>query len=942
MSSFKGIVELSSELDSECAPPRATHGQSFPAAFRREAVVVSAGASSATAVAVGAGDSMAESDADRMFAAMSEQDISQAIEEIRSQTSKKTLEILQRRVARTAAAVGATATLHTETTHAVLPSVVDSSSRNEELPVMQREISLPQIEHDKLAWTDPESKQEPRAKEPDFAQSVRAQSLRFGLDGEIMSPDAASEKTYNAGLHHHGEEPEKAGYNLEELLTLMRSQNEPQNLFAVQLLLRVCERICQGEYGRLLLYPEAGARSMTTGEGILWELLGMKLLVPFRICCFKRSLALREACRALLSVLCCAFADDAGLSLHQNQPHWGAVVFPSAPLFEDDDSEEMEKLDGLRCMVRQLDFLPLMDPRTRDGLACLCCVAGHSRSLSLFVSSRLELLDQVVSSVQLFPALSMKLLRLLLSADHRLCRLFEEKHVASHCWRYFLSDDAEESNQREAALLLRTMLLLGSVREKQSFIETLPELVLRVLSRRMRPELVCLLGDALAVSAAPELPAEVVVSLLCASVRKCRCEADSVAVLHCAASVARHVGDVRWIVAPLFAQLERGGNALWLGVMRLANANAEVLRELPSWLWSSGRTESVARSLSSPLVQADKMNRFQTQRRLRQLVKERENILLMRELLIAGHLSLPNPIAVFGFSFDLVSRLAIVGADEFLLIDFLERVLLNAQFLERVTTQMMSAKQAGNSDCESMRQNKMVCSSVLAGVKQSLFVDAKWLFRCRAVVGELLEPAQLDNLFASRDLTPLSSFVGSDWLFLLCKSDKIETVRGAMQMLMLAELAQSSQSLKAMSSISKLVKVFFSFFFVFESNFLFFIPRKAFQYIRECFSSVFESGGCICSSSASCHVFQRHFRRIVWRRSWCGRPVQSDASRDRLGGELCGERTQLARVCSFCVFFHESRSATRLSADGLEHSRACVETAETGPSRRAELDQKSS
>jgi hypothetical protein len=818
------VVEESSDVDMACEPPRASvPGQSFPAAFRRNLVTKKDETAAASAVAAspleaspGRVKDEAAADAERMFASMSEQDILKAQEEIRQLASSKTVELLQRRAARRLAG-------GTNLEPPVVAGLPDAEVQPSRPLVMDRELMLPPIEHEKLAWTDPESKQAPREKEPDFAHSVRVQSFRFGLKGEIMDPNAASEETYNAGLHHHGEEPEKAGYTLEELLTLMRSQNEPQNLFAAQILLHIAEGVLRGDFANELLYPEAGPRSMTIGEGILWEVLSMNMLVPIRLCCFKRSLALRDACLQLISALVAALADDSELTQHAAESHWGVIVFPSAPLFEDDGSEEMEKLDGLRCMVRQLDFLPLLDAGTAAGLNCLCKVAGHSRSLGLLLLSRSELVDVAASKgLQEAPALAMRLFRLLLSCDARHTRTLEEKQVTSACWRHFLASADQSLEQIEAALLLRVLLLFGS--QTNVLVDTLSELLTRVVGKKMRPWLPCLLCDALLVSGAGANVEKLMEALLHGSVGNCVLEGDASAVLHLAATLSKRCGvEIRPVVAPLLAKLEKGGHSVWLAAMRLANSSPNVLKELPSWLWNSERVKLVAKTLSPPQPQADKVNRFQTQRRLRTLVRDRERILLVREMLIAGHGVLDDPIALFGMAFDLVSRLAIVGADEWLLLELLERVLLNPLFLERVAKQVM---QKEYEESESLRQSKMLCSALLGGVRSAWFPDEAWLNRCRSVCGESEAGSpRPDGLVAGESLC-MASFVGADWLFSLCKSENGDTVRAAMQMLLLAELVRSCQSLAIMSNTSKLIKVnaektkkkqnkhFFFFFYV--------------------------------------------------------------------------------------------------------------------------------
>ena len=45
------------------------------------------------------------------------------------------------------------------------------------------------------------------------------------------------------GLHHHGEEADRAGYTLEELFLLSRSNFLPQRVLAVNTLARIIEKV---------------------------------------------------------------------------------------------------------------------------------------------------------------------------------------------------------------------------------------------------------------------------------------------------------------------------------------------------------------------------------------------------------------------------------------------------------------------------------------------------------------------------------------------------------------------------------------------------------------------------------------------------------------------------------------------------------------------------
>ncbi|KAJ1908234.1 hypothetical protein LPJ81_000248 [Coemansia sp. IMI 209127] len=57
--------------------------------------------------------------------------------------------------------------------------------------------------------------------------------VRFAFDGHIISEETAGEIPTTAGLHHHGDEPEKPGYTIPELLHLSRSTVPMQRVVAL-------------------------------------------------------------------------------------------------------------------------------------------------------------------------------------------------------------------------------------------------------------------------------------------------------------------------------------------------------------------------------------------------------------------------------------------------------------------------------------------------------------------------------------------------------------------------------------------------------------------------------------------------------------------------------------------------------------------------------------
>ncbi|GAV08161.1 hypothetical protein RvY_17893-2 [Ramazzottius varieornatus] len=88
------------------------------------------------------------------------------------------------------------------------------------------------VEKQKLAWMDgnvPDTK--PVFGVTSFDEKGTFEA-RFDAKGNILPPDTVVPVT--AGLHHHGADPEKPGYTLVEILTLLQSSSPPQKLWALK------------------------------------------------------------------------------------------------------------------------------------------------------------------------------------------------------------------------------------------------------------------------------------------------------------------------------------------------------------------------------------------------------------------------------------------------------------------------------------------------------------------------------------------------------------------------------------------------------------------------------------------------------------------------------------------------------------------------------------
>ncbi|KAJ8687991.1 hypothetical protein QAD02_023786 [Eretmocerus hayati] len=79
-------------------------------------------------------------------------------------------------------------------------------------------------------------------------------NARFDFNGTLL-PFNDENLTVDKGLHHHGEEPSRPGYSLQELLQLSRSAAQQQRCTAIMTLASILEKTHLGWYDRVLQPP---------------------------------------------------------------------------------------------------------------------------------------------------------------------------------------------------------------------------------------------------------------------------------------------------------------------------------------------------------------------------------------------------------------------------------------------------------------------------------------------------------------------------------------------------------------------------------------------------------------------------------------------------------------------------------------------------------------
>ncbi|NXA36352.1 RPAP1 protein, partial [Eudromia elegans] len=209
-------------------------------------------------------------------------------------------------------------------------SIVQEENTKEEitdnLPVKPKKewIHMDHVEFEKLEWM--KDLPPPRQK-----KTKKGMQARFSLRGELIPADA--DLPTHLGLHHHGEEAERAGYTLQELFHLSRSQVIQQRTLALQILGRIVQKSRAGEFASSL-------------KGSVVRLLldaGFLFLLRFSLddAVDNVMAASVAALRALLVSLDDEKYLDWTFSWYQ-----GMAAFPFVPNYEEEEEDEEDELTG--------------------------------------------------------------------------------------------------------------------------------------------------------------------------------------------------------------------------------------------------------------------------------------------------------------------------------------------------------------------------------------------------------------------------------------------------------------------------------------------------------------------------------------------------------------------------------------------------------------------
>ncbi|XP_067847336.1 RNA polymerase II-associated protein 1 isoform X2 [Heptranchias perlo] len=175
-------------------------------------------------------------------------------------------------------------------------------------------------EYEKMEWL----KDLPK---PRRRKTNKEMQARFSFHGDLIPPDV--DVPTHLGLHHHGEEPEQAGYSLQELFHLSRSQIIQQRTLALQMLACIVQKAKDGDFCSSLKHS------------ILRMLLDAGFLFLLRFSLDDSAENVIAACVQALKALLVSPSDEEHLDRTFSW-YLGASAFPLRPNEAEEDDEDDE------------------------------------------------------------------------------------------------------------------------------------------------------------------------------------------------------------------------------------------------------------------------------------------------------------------------------------------------------------------------------------------------------------------------------------------------------------------------------------------------------------------------------------------------------------------------------------------------------------------------
>ncbi|KAH8547794.1 hypothetical protein BGW37DRAFT_461962 [Umbelopsis sp. PMI_123] len=126
-----------------------------------------------------------------------------------------------------------------------IDTATDELEEDHPIALKKKYFQNVESEPEKLAWMGIGDQQDQLTDIPTF--SNEAAKLRFDFAGNIITDISVP---VHKGLHHHGQNPNEAGYTIPELFHLMRSQVSSQRVIVLNTTSRIIQKSKNQDYGR--------------------------------------------------------------------------------------------------------------------------------------------------------------------------------------------------------------------------------------------------------------------------------------------------------------------------------------------------------------------------------------------------------------------------------------------------------------------------------------------------------------------------------------------------------------------------------------------------------------------------------------------------------------------------------------------------------------------
>ncbi|XP_062617830.1 RNA polymerase II-associated protein 1-like [Saccostrea cucullata] len=328
-------------------------------------------------------------------------------------------------------------------------------------------IHMNKVEYDKLSWL----KDLPP---PSTDHNKTGTTARFDFEGNLVTVDEGIDVKY--GLHHHGDEPERAGYSLEELFLLCRSTNIQQRILSLKTL------------GNILVKTRNGDLEDQVNSAILPTVLNAGIL--FLVRWAMDDSVEGVVCMAVKTLHSIVVSEADEESLDRVLPWFQGHVSPclkttkmSAEMTSNDPTPEDEKpletdadvlkRDVIYCLVMRMNLLPCLHhilfhshpqaPTVLQGLEILIRIVRHSPQMAYeverchglleliveeFLPTSWRLLDVKAPLSDLYGVpvpMAMKLVRCLAQSGRNLAATLVDKyHIKARFLRYLVEKNADD------------------------------------------------------------------------------------------------------------------------------------------------------------------------------------------------------------------------------------------------------------------------------------------------------------------------------------------------------------------------------------------------------------------------------------------------------------------------------------------------------------------